>query len=73
MDISTSMMPLTLSKSRFLNESYGNGEIVIGLIREKLDVVTTAVRLVPLSTYLSEKKCEDYGSSTAHIFAFEVN
>lgn len=43
------------------------------LIREKLDVVTTAVRLVPLSTYLSEKKCEDYGSSTAHIFAFEVN
>jgi hypothetical protein len=43
------------------------------LIREKLDTVTTAVRLVPLSTYLSEKKCEDYGSSTAHIFAFEVN
>ena len=42
------------------------------LIREKLDVTTTAVRLVPLSTYLSEKKCEDYGSSTAHIFAFEV-
>jgi hypothetical protein len=42
------------------------------LLREKLDVTTTAVRLVPLSTYLSEKKCEDYGSSTAHIFAFEV-
>lgn len=42
------------------------------LIREKLDVTTTAVRLVPLSTYLSERKCEDYGSSTAHIFAFEI-
>lgn len=42
------------------------------LIREKLDVTTTAVRLVPLTTYMSEKKCEDYGSSTAHIFAFEV-
>lgn len=42
------------------------------LIREKLDFTTTAVRLIPLSTYLSEKKCEDYGSSTAHIFAFEV-
>ena len=43
------------------------------LIREKLDVVTTAVRLIPVSTYLSERKGEDYGSSTAHIFAFEVN
>lgn len=42
------------------------------LIREKLDVTTTAIRLVPLSTYFSERKCEDYGSSTAHIFAFEV-
>lgn len=42
------------------------------LIREKLDVVTTAVRLIPLTTYKSEEKCEDYGSSTAHIFAFEV-
>ena len=42
------------------------------LIRRKLDVVTTGVRLIPLTTYLSEMKCEDYGSSTAHIFAFEV-
>ena len=42
------------------------------LIRQKLDVVTTGVRLIPLTTYLSEMKCEDYGSSTAHIFAFEV-
>lgn len=43
------------------------------LIRQKLDVTTTAVRLIPLTTYKSEKMCEDYGSSTAHIFAFEVN
>jgi len=42
------------------------------LIREPLDVTTTAIRLVPLSTYQSEKKCMDYGSSTAHIFAFDV-
>ena len=42
------------------------------LIRESLDVTTTAVRLIPLSTYFSERKCEDYGSSTAHIFSFDV-
>ena len=42
------------------------------LIREEIGMVATAVRLIPLSTYMSEKKNEDYGSSTAHIFAFEV-
>ena len=42
------------------------------LIRESLDVTTTSIRLIPLSTYQSEKKCTDYGSSTAHIFAFDV-
>ena len=41
-------------------------------IRLDIDVVTTAIRLIPLSTYQSEKKNEDYGSSTVHIFAFEV-
>lgn len=41
-------------------------------IREALDVTTTAIRLIPRSTYQSELKGEDYGSSTAHIFAFEV-
>jgi len=41
-------------------------------IRQDLNITTTAVRLIPLSTYLSEQKNEDYGSSTAHIFAFEV-
>ena len=42
------------------------------LIRKPLDVTTTAIRLIPLSTYQSEKKITDYGSSTAHIFAFDV-
>ena len=26
----------------------------------------------PLSTYFSETKCEDYGSSVAHLFNFEI-
>lgn len=43
------------------------------LIREKLDVTAAAIRLIPLSTYQSEKMGEDYGSSTAHIFAFDVS
>ena len=42
------------------------------LIREELNIDTDAIRLIPISTYQSEKMCEDYGSSTAHIFAFEV-
>lgn len=43
------------------------------MIREKLDVVTTAVRLIPVNTYFSEKMGPSaYGSSQAHIFAFEV-
>lgn len=42
------------------------------LVRAPLGVTTTAIRLIPLSTYQSERKCTDYGSSTAHIFAFDV-
>lgn len=42
-------------------------------IREAIDVTTKAIRLIPLSTYSSEKRKEDYGSSSAHIFAFEVS
>lgn len=42
------------------------------LIRVPLGLTTKAVRLIPLSTYQSEKKREDYGSSTVHLFAFEV-
>jgi hypothetical protein len=41
-------------------------------IKHDLNITAKAVRLVPLSTYHSESKCEDYGSSTAHIFNFEL-
>lgn len=42
------------------------------LIRGKLNIETTAVRLIPLSTYFSESLWTTYGSAQAHIFAFEV-
>lgn len=42
------------------------------LIRARIDQTALAVRLIPLSTYQSERKREDYGSSTVHLFAFEV-
>ena len=42
------------------------------LIRRRIDQTALAVRLIPLSTYQSEKKQEDYGSSSVHLFAFEV-
>ncbi|MBR5225818.1 MAG: FAD-dependent oxidoreductase [Clostridia bacterium] len=41
-------------------------------IRKDLNIKAKAVRFVPLSTYFSETKTEDYGSSVAHIFNFEV-
>lgn len=41
-------------------------------IRKELNIQAKAVRFVPLSTYFSEMKTEDYGSSVAHIFNFEV-
>ena len=41
-------------------------------IKKPLDLTAKAVRFVPLSTYFSEMKCEDYGSSVAHIFNFEL-
>lgn len=41
-------------------------------VKHMLNIEAKAVRLVPLSTYHSERKTEDYGSSTAHIFNFEV-
>ena len=41
-------------------------------VRHSLDVEAKAVRFIPLSTYHSERKTSDYGSSTAHIFNFEV-
>lgn len=43
------------------------------MIRQKLDVDTTAIRLIPVNTYFSEKLgAATYGSAQAHIFAFEV-
>ena len=43
------------------------------MIREKLDVETTAIRLIPINNYFSEEMGPSaYGSSQAHIFAFEV-
>jgi hypothetical protein len=41
-------------------------------IKHQLNKTVSAVRLIPLSTYHSETKTEDYGSSTAHIFNFEI-
>ncbi len=41
-------------------------------IKHTVDKEAKAVRFTPLSTYHSEKKTCDYGSSTAHIFNFEV-
>jgi hypothetical protein len=42
------------------------------LVRGELNVVTTAVRLVPHATYFSDRLWTTYGSAQAHIFAFEV-
>ena len=43
------------------------------MIRQKLDVDTTAIRLIPVNTYFSEKLGKaTYGSAQAHIFSFEV-
>ena len=41
-------------------------------VKHELNVMAKAVRLVPLTTYHSERKTQDYGSSTAHIFNFEL-
>ena len=43
------------------------------MIRQQLDVDTTAIRLIPINTYFSEELgVATYGSAQAHIFAFEV-
>jgi len=41
-------------------------------VKHKIEKSVKAIRLIPLSTYHSERKTEDYGCSTAHIFNFEV-
>lgn len=42
------------------------------LIRKAIDVETTAIRLIPLSTWGSERLNNTYDSAVAHIFAFDV-
>ena len=42
------------------------------MVRGKINTDTTAVRFIPLGTYYSESLWNDYGSSQAHIFSFEV-
>ena len=41
-------------------------------VKRPLNISAKAIRFVPLSTYMSEEKTEDYGSSVAHLFNFEV-
>ena len=41
-------------------------------LREKINADAKAVRFIPLGTYYSESLWNDYGSSQAHIFSFEV-
>lgn len=41
-------------------------------VKHCLHNIVKAVRLIPISTYHSERKTNDYGSSTAHIFNFEI-
>ena len=60
-------------------DELGNWKTVIEItdnhqrfIKHELNTVTKSVRLIPISTYHSERKTEDYGSSTAHIFNFEI-
>lgn len=43
------------------------------LIKGKIEAYTTAVALVPKSTYFSETLWNDYGSSQVHLFAFDIN
>ena len=43
------------------------------MIVGKIDAETTAVRLIPKTTYFSESLWTTYGSAQAHIFAFDIN
>lgn len=74
--------PKCMLKSFRIEVLDGNGEWVTvyethsnhqRMIRKKIDAETSAIRLVPLGTYLSEELGEAaYGSAQAHIFAFDV-
>ena len=55
------------------NTVYETNDNYQRMIREKIDVDAVAVRLIPVSTYFSEKLGRAaYGSAQAHIFSFEV-
>ncbi|MCQ2453807.1 MAG: FAD-dependent oxidoreductase [Clostridia bacterium] len=41
-------------------------------IKKELNVEAQAIRFIPLTTWFSETKVNDYGSSVAHLFNFEV-
>ena len=43
------------------------------MIKGEIDADTTAVRLIPKTTYFSESLWTTYGSAQAHIFAFDLN
>ncbi len=43
------------------------------LIRDTLNVETTALRLIPEDTYFSASLWNTYGSAQAHIFAFDIH
>ena len=40
--------------------------------KHEVDICVIGGGIIPLSTYHSERKTNDYGSSTAHIFNFEI-
>lgn len=42
------------------------------MIKENINVDTTAVRLIPKTTYFSETLWNDYGSSQVHLFSFDL-
>lgn len=50
------------------SEDKNHQRMIIG----KINADTTAVRLVPKSTYFSESLWSTYGSAQVHIFAFDV-
>ena len=65
-------------KIEFLNEE-GEWTLAVEIfdnhqrfVKHYLHTTAKAVRFIPLSTYHSERKTNDYGSSTAHIFNFEI-
>ena len=73
--------PKCLIKSYIIEalDQLGNWNILIKVtdnhqrfVKHELNIKTKAVRFTPLSTYHGERKTQDYGSSTAHLFNFEI-